>query len=95
MSQEYKYKFVVLEVNCDKPKALLTAAIDNHIKELQANIDSYTKSKAYARGADIKICADNIVQLMQWRDDIAIAGSNSIFSASDLVDKTSELSKVY
>ena len=95
MSQEYKYKFVVLKVECDKPKALLTDAIDNHIKKLQANIDSYTKSKAYSRGEDIKICANNIVQLMQWRDDMAMVGSNSIFSASDLVDKTSELSNVY
>ena len=85
MSNEYKYKYVVLKVGHNNPKDILRDALTEYIKKLQKDIELYSNGTS---GGDnrITVSAERMVQAMDWRDKLQVLGSNTIYSPSDIED---------
>ena len=94
MDKDYKYKFILLKTEADRPKDILKDALNEYIKKLQKDIELYAKNN---NGADnrIKVSAERMMQAMDWRDKMDMLGSNTIYAARDIDEYKSGLSRIY
>ena len=84
MNKEYKYKFLTCKVNIDNPHKLMKDMINEYIKKLRDDIELYSKPDSKNNGDRIKICADKIIELLEWRDNMEFIGSDEIYDMSNL-----------
>lgn len=84
MDKEYKYKFLTCKVNIDKPHQLMKDMINEYIKKLRADIELYSKPDSKNNGDRIKICADKIIELLEWRDNMEFIGSDEVYDMNNL-----------
>lgn len=94
MDKEYKYKFLTCRVHIDKPHQLMRDMINEYIKKLRADIELYSKPDSRNNGDRIKICADKIIELLEWRDKMEFIGSDEVFNMGNL-QGTDRLHKFY
>ena len=94
MDKEYKYNFLTCRVHIDKPHQLMKDMINEYIKKLRADIELYSKPDSRNNGDRIKICADKIIELLEWRDNMEFIGSDEVFNMGNL-QGTDRLHKFY
>ena len=58
--------------------------INEYIKKLRADIELYSKPDSKNNGDRIKICADKIIELLEWRDNMEFIGSDEVFNMGNL-----------
>lgn len=75
--EDYKKKYILLEVADKSDKSILINALKEYIAKLSKDIEMYSKSEAYCRADDIPSIAESISKCMKWRDNIYIMGSDT------------------
>jgi hypothetical protein len=76
LSEDYKKKYLLLEIENKELKAILQDALKDYIAKKAKEIESYSKSEAHVRATDIEHIAKVISTCMKWRDNIEIMGSD-------------------
>ena len=76
LNEDYKRKYLLLEVSDKKEKKIIIDALDDYIEKCAEDIKTYTKSEAYIRADDIQKLAAIITTCMKWRDNIEVMGSD-------------------
>lgn len=76
LSEDYKRKYLLLEVSDKKEKNIIIDALKDYIEKCTEDIKTYSKSEAYIRADDIQRLAATIATCMKWRDNIEIMGSD-------------------
>jgi isochorismate synthase EntC len=76
LSEDYKRKYLLLEVSNKKEKNIIIDAIKDYIEKCTEDIKTYSKSEAYIRADDIQRLAATIATCMKWRDNIEVMGSD-------------------
>lgn len=72
--EDYKKKYILLEVDNKANKEILIDALKIYIEKLAKDIETYSKGE---HSIDrIKICADRMTRCMDWRDHIEFMGTN-------------------
>ena len=77
IGEDYKRKYLLLEIDDKGDKGIIVDALKEHIAKLTKDIESYSKSEAYVRADDIPRIATSIAKCMKWRDNIYIMGSDT------------------
>ena len=75
IGEDYKKKYVLLEIDEKEDKNILVDALKGYIEKLTKDIELYSKSKY--RTDMIKTCADRMTKCMEWRDNIHTMGSDT------------------
>lgn len=74
---DYKHKYLVLEITDKAQENLLKDALDKHIEKIVANIESASKGKASMSTDDIiERYSKELIALMNWRDRHEIIGTD-------------------
>jgi hypothetical protein len=76
LSEDYKRKYLLLEVSNKKEKNIIIDALKDYIEKCTEDIKTYSKSEAYIRADDIQRLAATIATCMKWRDNIEVMGSD-------------------
>lgn len=76
LSEDYKRKYLLLEVLDKKEKNIIIDALKDYIEKCTEDIKTYSKSEAYIRADDIQRLAATIATCMKWRDNIEVMGSD-------------------
>ncbi len=76
LSDDYKRKYLLLEVSNKKEKNIIIDALKDYIEKYTEDIKTYSKSEAYIRADDIQKLATTIATCMKWRDNIEVMGSD-------------------
>jgi hypothetical protein len=76
LSEDYKRKYLLLEVSDKKEKNIVIDALKDYIEKCTEDIKTYSKSEAYIRADDIQKLAATIATCMKWRDNIEVMGSD-------------------
>jgi hypothetical protein len=76
LSEDYKRKYLLLEVSDKKEKNIIIDALEDYIEKCAEDIKTYSKSEAYIRADDIQRLAATIATCMKWRDNIELMGSD-------------------
>jgi hypothetical protein len=76
LSEDYKRKYLLLEVSDKKEKNIIIDALKDYIEKCTEDIKTYSKSEAYIRADDIQKLAATIATCMKWRDNIEVMGSD-------------------
>jgi hypothetical protein len=76
LSEDYKRKYLLLEVSDKKEKNIIIDALEDYIEKCAEDIKTYSKSEAYIRADDIQRLAATIATCMKWRDNIELVGSD-------------------
>jgi hypothetical protein len=76
LSEDYKRKYLLLEVSDKKEKNIIIDALKDYIEKCTEDIKTYSKSEAYIRADDIQKLAATIATCMKWRDNIELMGSD-------------------
>lgn len=76
IGEDYKRKYLLLEVSDKKEKEIIIDALTDYIEKCADDIKTYSKSEAYIRAGDIQRLAATIATYMKWRDDIHFMGSD-------------------
>jgi hypothetical protein len=76
ISEDYKRKYLLLEISDKKEKNIIIAALKDYIEKCTEDIKTYSKSEAYIRADDIQKLAATIATCMKWRDNIEVMGSD-------------------
>ena len=76
LNEDYKRKYLLLEVSDKKEKEIIIDALTDYIEKCADDIKTYSKSEAYIRAGDIQRLATTIATCMKWRDNIEIMGSD-------------------
>lgn len=76
LNEDYKRKYLLLEVSDKKEKNIIIDALKDYIEKCTEDIKTYSKSEAYIRVDDIQKLAATIATCMKWRDNIEIMGSD-------------------
>lgn len=74
VGEDYKKKYILLEIDSVGDKQILFDALKGHIQQLAQDIEMYSKSEH--RVDSIKMCANKMTKCMQWRDNIHTMGSD-------------------
>ena len=77
IGEDYKKKYILLEIDNKAEQGIIIDALKEHIAKLTKDIESYSKSEAYIRADDISRIAESISKCMKWRDNIYIMGSDT------------------
>ena len=77
VGEDYKKKYILLEIDDKAEKAIIIDALKEHIAKLTKDIETYSKSESYCRADDIPRIANTISKCMKWRDNIHIMGSDT------------------
>ena len=75
IGEDYKKKYILLEIDDKADKEILKEALKGYIEKLTKDIEMYSKSEH--RIDSIKYCAERMTKCMEWRDDIHIMGSDT------------------
>lgn len=84
MDKTYKYNFLTCKVKIDNPHKLMKDMINTYIEKLREDIELYSKPDSKNNGDRIKICADKIIELLEWRDNMEFIGSDEVFNMGNL-----------
>jgi hypothetical protein len=76
IGEDYKRKYLLLEVSNKKEKNIIIDALKDYIEKCTEDIKTYSKSEAYIRADDIQRLAATIATCMKWRDNIEVMGSD-------------------
>jgi hypothetical protein len=76
LSEDYKRKYLLLEVSDKKEKNIVIDALKDYIEKCAEDIKTYSKSEAYIRADNIQRLAATIATCMKWRDNIELMGSD-------------------
>jgi hypothetical protein len=76
LSEDYKRKYLLLEVSDKKEKNIIIDALEDYIEKCAEDIKIYSKSEVYIRADDIQRLAATITTCMKWRDNIEVMGSD-------------------
>ena len=76
LSEDYKRKYLLLEVSDKKEKNIIIDALKDYIEKCTEDIKNYSTSEAYIRADDIQRLAATIATCMKWRDNIEVMGSD-------------------
>jgi hypothetical protein len=76
LNEDYKRKYLLLEVSNKKEKNIIIDALKDYIEKCTEDIKTYSKSEAYIRADDIQRLAATIATCMKWRDNIEVMGSD-------------------
>jgi hypothetical protein len=76
LNEDYKRKYLLLEVSNKKEKNIIIDALKDYIEKCTEDIKTYSKSEAYIRADDIQKLAATIATCMKWRDNIEVMGSD-------------------
>ena len=81
---DYKHKYLVLEITDKAQENLLKDALDKYIEKIVANIESASKGKA-SMSADsiIERYSKELIALMNWRDRHEIIGTDTYLGDLD------------
>ena len=72
--EDYKKKYILLEIDNKANKEILIDALKEYIGKLASDIEKYSKGE---HNIDtIKICADKMTRCMGWRDHIELMGTD-------------------
>ena len=72
--EDYKKKYILLEVDNKANKEILIDALKIYIEKLAKDIETYSKGE---HNIDrIKVCADKMTRCMDWRDHIEFMGTD-------------------
>jgi isochorismate synthase EntC len=66
ISEDYKRKYLLLEVSNKKEKNIIIDALKDYIEKCTEDIKTYSKSEAYIRADDIQRLATTIATCMKW-----------------------------
>jgi len=77
VGEDYKKKYILLEINDKAAKNILIDALKEHIAKLTRDIEVYSKVEDCNRAEDIPRLATQISQCMKWRDNIHLMGSDT------------------
>lgn len=77
IGEDYKRKYLLLEVSDKKEKEIIIDALVDYIAKCAEDIKKYSKSEEYIRGRDIERLAAIISKCMKWRDNIELMGSDT------------------
>lgn len=94
MNQEFKYRFLTLKTNYEKPKTLLRDMINEYIKKLRKDIELDSSPDAKYGADRIKLNAELICELLDWRDNVDLIGSNEVYDMSSL-DFNDRFKRIY
>jgi len=75
VGEDYKKKYILLEIDDKADKNILINALKGYIEKLTKDIEMYSKSEH--RVDSIKICAEQMTKCMQWRDNVHTMGSDT------------------
>lgn len=74
--EDYKKKYILLEVDSKADKNIITDALKVYIEKLVSDIEKYSKGE---HNVDrIKNCANQMAKCMEWRDHIEFMGTDII-----------------
>lgn len=76
-NEDYKYKFIAIQIDDKNVQQLLKEALNAHIVKKTKDIEMYSKSESYVRADDVKRCADEIATMMKWRDNLWLLGTDT------------------
>lgn len=68
--------------------------INTYLDKLIDDIRCYSRPDSKNNGDRIKLCADKIIELLEWRDKMEFIGSDEVFNMGDL-QGTDRLHKFY
>jgi hypothetical protein len=72
--EDYKKKYILLEVEGKTDKDILVDALKEYIEKLAQDIERYSKGE---HNIDrIKYCAGKMTKCMEWRDHIEFMGTD-------------------
>lgn len=72
--EDYKKKYILLEINDKANKDILVDALKGYIEKLTKDIEVYSKGE---HNIDrIKYCAERMTKCMDWRDHIEFMGTD-------------------
>ena len=84
MEKDYKYKFLTCKVNIDKPNQLMKDMINEYIKKLCTDIEMDSSPNSKYGAERVKVNANKIVELLNWRDNMEFVGSDEVFEMNNL-----------
>ena len=75
IGEDYKKKYILLEIDNKNDKSILIDALKEYISKLTKDIEMYSKSEY--RTDTVVICANNMAKCMKWRDNVHTMGSDT------------------
>ena len=83
-----------MKTELSRPKTLLRDMIDTYIKKLRDDIERYSGPNAMTNELRITKAAEEIVELINWRKEVDLIGSDEIYDMGNL-DFNDRFKRIY